>query len=334
MTTLAPALPAPLVPGVVDLSPLRAGGFAVVHRGYQRDLDRWVAVKVITGDPDVASLRRFERECAIAGRLCDNPNALTVYGCGHLDDGRPYLLTELCEGGSLADLVAGGAPLPVERVVAIGSGIGALLARMHATGVVHRDVKPANILLRACGEAVLADFGLALRHDDADLGPHAFSPSHAAPEILAGQVHAPAADVYALGSTLYTLLFGEPKRPTPPHRADLDGAIVAVVLATLAPEARDRPTAAEVVRRLAPSNPAVHAAPAAAVPGVWHVGDGCARPDPSSDDLTTRMTPTCDPPAGSPASTWRGWLVLVVIAATLALAVVALAVVYAHGRPA
>jgi serine/threonine-protein kinase PknK len=175
---------APFVPGVAELSQVGRGGFATVFRGYQERFDRWVAVKVLDVDRlDSASLRRFERECAAMGRLSNHVFVVTIYDSGILDEGRPYLLSEYCDGGSLEEQLARFGHLPMDQVLNIGYKIASALHDAHRMGIIHRDVKPANILIRSSGEPGLADFGLSLRTDStASRGLDAFSPDHAAPE--------------------------------------------------------------------------------------------------------------------------------------------------------
>jgi serine/threonine protein kinase len=274
VTALAQHPGLPLVPGVANLSLVRAGGFAEVYRGYQRRFDRWVAVKLsLNHGTDLVGLRRFDRECAIIGRLSEHPNVVTAHESGYLGDSRPYLLTEWCEGGSLADHLSQGEAWRPEAVLDVAVKIGSALSRTHELGIVHRDVKPENILLRAAGEPVLADFGLAVRHDDRDTGPVAVSLTHAPPESLIGDIWTPAGDAYSLGSTLYTLLFamapfpavpGEPptERATriryrrsraildPGRASEVSSELMAVVTALLAPDPRDRPSIGAAVQRL------------------------------------------------------------------------------------
>ena len=203
--------------GFSEATVLGRGGFSTVYRAYQRRFDRWVAVKVLDVEElDDASARRFERECAAIGRISSHPNVLTVFESGFLAPGRPFLVSELCQG-SYADRVRPADPVPVQEVAQVAFKISSALAAAHAVGMVHRDVKPANILLSSYGEPVLADFGLTLRPDiDATRGVDAYTPSHASPETFERAVATPASDVYSLASTLYTLLEGRPPFPITP----------------------------------------------------------------------------------------------------------------------
>ncbi|MDQ4118829.1 MAG: serine/threonine protein kinase, partial [Actinomycetota bacterium] len=200
----------PDLPGLTDLSLLGRGGLADVYLARQQHLERWVAAKVfrVTLADDQAA-ERFRAECRAIGRLDQYPHVLTVYDAGVLGDGRPYLVSERCDG-SLHDLVGMRGPLPADRVAALGSTIGRALRFAHSAGVLHGDVTPQNLLLRTSGAPVLADFGLAVLRDHAPTAA-GFTLLHAAPEALrSGTVIDERVDVYGLGSTLYTVLTGTP----------------------------------------------------------------------------------------------------------------------------
>ncbi|CCH35007.1 serine/threonine-protein kinase [Actinosynnema sp. NPDC047251] len=207
------------LPGLADLTPLGQGGFATVYRARQVQLGRDVAVKV---DNRVLQTerdrRRFLREAQAAARLSGHPHVVSVHDANFTPQGTPYLVMELCTGGSLADLIRRDGPLPAERVRQIGVQLADALAAAHAEGVLHRDIKPGNILLDRYGTAKLADFGLAALLDaegSSTVTRDALSPSYASPEAFAMAKPTPAADVYSLAATLYDLLAGKPPRPVP-----------------------------------------------------------------------------------------------------------------------
>ncbi len=187
---------------------LGRGGCGVVHKARDRSLDRLVAIKFLL-DARAADLERFRREARIAARL-SHPAIVQVYEFNDAAD-QPYIAMQYLEGGSLA-----AAKLDIRGIVQAMRTIAGALARAHDAGIVHRDVKPANILLDAQGRALLGDFGLARDLDHASGitmsrdGALVGTPALMAPEQARGDLRAIDArcDVYALGATLFTLLCG------------------------------------------------------------------------------------------------------------------------------
>ena len=196
------------VPGCENATEIGRGGFGVVYRAWQPAFSRTVAVKILAADRlDDVARQRFEREVRAMGRLSGHPHIVTVYQAGHTEAGNPYILMAYEDGGSLADRV--GAAWP--EVLAGGVAIAGALESAHRAGVLHRDVKPENILTSRYGELKLADFGLARSLRPAtQREQHTVTASllHAAPEILRGEPATVATDVYALGSTLFHWLSG------------------------------------------------------------------------------------------------------------------------------
>jgi serine/threonine protein kinase len=219
------------LPGYRDLVRVGHGGFGTVYRAFSERLGRTVAVKVLPIEPgDEASLRRFRRECDLASGLAGHPNIVTVLDTGVSGAGNPYLTTEFFERGSLADQVHRDGPLPVEDVLRIGVQLAGALATVHGAGILHRDVKPQNVLVSRYGTPVLADFGVAQFESamsGGTLGTQAFTPQHTAPEVLEGRPPSPASDVYSLGSTLYHLIVGRHAFARPD---DQDGEALAPLL--------------------------------------------------------------------------------------------------------
>lgn len=299
----------PRVVGVEDLVTLSTGGSGTVYRGYQPRFDRWVAVKVLDRQrSDPARLARFERECALLGRLTAHPGVLRVHDCGYLDNGDPYLVTELCAPGSLADRLKDRRVFSREEVLEVGRRIGAVLAAMHADGVLHRDVKPSNIMLREGEGAVLGDFGQAIRLGDADPSPLATA-GCAAPEVLAQGAWSPAADVYSLGATM-AMLFGEqrPRADTP--RPDFPDAAGQLLTAMLSADPGARPPAERVVgtlEALAPGGPP----PSRPEADPWWAGAVVTAGEPA-DSLTELRVPV--PGRRRPG---RGVLIVGAVAAAL-----------------
>ena len=200
------------VPGYRDLARIGQGGFSMVYRAHQETFDRTVALKVLRMASDDEVHRRFLREVKLTGRLSGHPHVVTILDAGSTESGQPYLATELYEGGSLKDRLRDDGPLPPAEVAAIGAKIADALGAAHALGIVHRDVKPGNILLSRFGEPALADFGVGCLLDAAASNSvlDSFSPHHAAPEVVSRSAPSAASDVYSLGSTLYELLTGQP----------------------------------------------------------------------------------------------------------------------------
>jgi serine/threonine-protein kinase len=190
---------------------LGRGGMAMVYQAHHAALDRQVAIKVLW--PSLAEtpgfVERFRREARAASRL-RHPNILTVYDFG-TQDGITYMVTELLPGGSLADRL--GRPVGADLARRVVRGIGAALDVAHAAGLIHRDVKPSNILFTRDGEPVLADFGIARLQDAEQLtvqGSLIGTPHYMAPEMAAGGLVGPASDLYSLGVVLYEMLTGSP----------------------------------------------------------------------------------------------------------------------------
>ncbi|WP_163540969.1 serine/threonine-protein kinase [Occultella kanbiaonis] len=214
----APATPSAVsVAGYSHLVEVGEGGDSVVYRARQDSLDRDVAIKVITADPSAAA--RFERELAITVSLGrQHPHIVNVLDTTTTADGDPCLVMDFHDLGSLHDRVRAHGALPVSEVVAAGTAVADALAFAHARGVLHRDVKPQNILLLPTSY-VLSDFGIARM---ADAGHTAsverFSYRHASPQVLDGLPPTEADDVWSLASTLFTLLDGRaPFAALDPH---------------------------------------------------------------------------------------------------------------------
>ena len=210
---LDPAAQAPeSVPGYRDLARIGHGGFSVVYRAVQESFERAVALKVLTVGPDEDARRRFLREVRLAGRLSGHPHVVTVLDIGTTRSGRPYFAMDLYHGGSMRDRLRRSGPLSPAETAAVGAKIAEALAAAHSLGVLHRDVKPNNILISRFGEPALADFGVSCLLDSSSSASvlDVFSPQHAAPELMTRGTLTASSDIYALGSTLYQLVTGQP----------------------------------------------------------------------------------------------------------------------------
>lgn len=189
------------------------GGAGVVYRARHRTMKKAVAIKMLAeGRTDACDRSRLEQEARIAGSLA-SPNTVSVFDCGRTRDGSPYLVMEYVDGFDLRTLVSTFGALPAARVVHLLRQVASALGEMHALGLVHRDVKPANVgvSFRAgvYDAAKLLDFGLAARAGDAPSAALVGTPGYLAPEtILSGEAIDPRSDIYSLGALAYFLATG------------------------------------------------------------------------------------------------------------------------------
>ncbi|MGW5477054.1 protein kinase domain-containing protein [Streptomyces sp. NPDC004008] len=241
------------------------GAMGEVWRAYDQMLGRPVAVKVLlaqNSDPTADS--RFRLEAQTAGRL-HHPHVVGVLDFGE-HDGRLFLVMEFVDGDSLSRVLADDGPLPAERVARIAAQAAAGLAVAHQQGIVHRDIKPGNLLLDADGSLKIGDFGIARFMDDPSAaltatGQIVGTSLYIAPERALGKPAGPPSDVYSLGCVLYQLLTGRPpfqadtpiailhqhldSAPVPLHQlgVSLPPAFENYLLSLLAKRPEDRPTA-------------------------------------------------------------------------------------------
>jgi hypothetical protein len=270
---------------------LGSGGMARVFLGRDEVLDRPVAVKLLNpvhGGTDIGD--RFGREGRTAARL-SHPNIVQVYDAGEAEfNGREtsYIVMEYIPGGDLKGLIDRRGRLPGPEITRLGEEVCAGLAHAHERGIIHRDIKPHNILLDENGHAKVTDFGIARALDTTQATRTGFflgTAQYSSPEQLQGQWVTPKSDIYSLGTTLYQAAAGEPpfggqtpleiasqhvsKRPTPPRSrgAEVSGNLEALILSCLAKEPDDRPTAEELRSELDAQihNAAAQAQPAASV---------------------------------------------------------------------
>ena len=269
--------------------PLGHGGMATVFAAGDEELQRPVAVKLLAEsigrDPDLRA--RFLREARLAARL-SHPNVVRVFDAGEAD-GRPYIVMELVDGETVADLLARRGRLDPAEAVALGRQAAAGLQHAHDAGLVHRDVKPQNLLLRPDGKLEIADFGIARAAETTRLtlaGTVLGTAAYLAPEQALGEDVGPAADVYSLGAVLYELLAGEP-----PFRFESLGQLASErpPLRPLRELAPDVPQALEdVVMRTLARNPAYRTASAAELGAEL----AAAVPDPGSAPTERDLPPT------------------------------------------
>jgi serine/threonine-protein kinase PknK len=204
----SPLLPA--LPGYDNPQLIAHGTTALVFRAIQTKLNRPVAIKVITADTGSVPVNAA-RELATTVALSSQPHIVSIIDTGMTDDERPYIVMEYCEGGSYAQILRQRGPLPTDDVVEVGIKIGEALHAAHQVGIVHRDVKPSNILRSRFGPA-LTDFGIARAPDELSgtLTREMMTPHHASPEALLHQAQSGPSDVYSLASTMWALLVGRP----------------------------------------------------------------------------------------------------------------------------
>ncbi|MGW5147482.1 protein kinase domain-containing protein [Rhodococcus koreensis] len=298
--------------GFDDAEEIGRGGFGVVYRCTQKDLDRTVAVKVLTVELDEENRARFFREQRAMGRLTGHPNIVNILQVGTTGGGLPYIVMPYHPQDSLETRVRKDGPLALDQVLRLGVKMAGAVETAHRLGILHRDVKPANILLTGYGEPELADFGIAHISGGFETATGAVtgSPAYTAPEVLGGEPPSPAADVYGLGATLFSTLTGHAAferrsgeqvvaqflRITTQEVPDLrehgiPDDVSAVIARAMSREPHQRPASAaafgEELRRiqldrgLRVDEMALHALPVAATNDVLSVSGGSELTDPA-----------------------------------------------------
>ena len=344
-----------------------SGGMGTVWLCRDTVLGREVAVKQVGALPgEPAAAARAMREARIAASL-NHPNAVGVFDVVDEDDAH-WLVMEFVDGQSLAERIREHGSLPPREVASIGASVADALARAHERGIVHRDVKPGNILLDPSGTPKVSDFGIARAHTDDQLTQTGFmtgTPGYLSPELAKGGDPTAASDVWALGATLYYAVEGRPPfepqanplavlqdvahgRARPMQQAGpLAGAITAMMDPD--PQARwDMATTAQRLRSVAAGDQAL-ALPPGAVPGAAAGDQGAAATEVIAQptevlgqpaEATQRVEPA---PLGPPAAQGRraeraderrrgnGWLVFVLLLAIAALAFAAYALTDGFG---
>ena len=309
---------------------LASGGMATVWRARDTRLNRLVALKRPHPAPVESKVHeRMAREARAAAGV-NHPNLVTMFDTG-VDQNGPYLVMELVSGPTLA---APGREIPLDEAIIIGAQLADALATVHEAGVVHRDVKPANVILSPDGPR-LTDFGIAsIEEGTSELtlpGTVLATPSYAAPEVLAGDAPTPASDVFSLAALIYGLISGSPpyggvdrSEPPPPLA---DAAVDRVLRPALAAEPARRPSARELAARLrggAPTTAMATAPPALAAPmafaGSTQQLDAIDSVDPLPPSVPIPDAAVVES-RRSPRLVWAGVGLVVLLAAVLAIPV-------------
>jgi beta-lactam-binding protein with PASTA domain/serine/threonine protein kinase len=309
--------------GLGNATEIGAGASAIVYRARQLDLDREVAVKVLSVT-DEAFVRRFAREAKMLGKLSQNPGIVTVYDTGVTAAGQPYLILELCESSVHDHLQSADARFEPIEACRVGAQVADAVSDAHNNGVVHRDIKPGNILKSQTGRYMITDFGISTvtGATSGQTNSVGFTAGYVAPETLSGEVASTPADIYALGATMFHMMAGKPafvdtdqhsnllalaqrviNDPVPDLRPDgVPDEVCRIVEGAMAKRPQDRPTAAQLRDQLtavvADLGPAAATAssifgdPAQPVPTV---GQAMAAASSLADSTVAAPTPPVDP---------------------------------------
>jgi eukaryotic-like serine/threonine-protein kinase len=279
-----------------------AGGMGTVYAAFDLRLDREVAVKLLHADfaRDPAARRRFEREARSAARV-SHPNAVAVYDTGDDSHQDAFIVMELLSGRTLAHEIADG-PLAESRLRAVAGGVLAALEAAHHEGIVHRDVKPGNVLLADDGEVKVGDFGIATALDATETtsGVPLGTPAYTAPERLRGLPTTPASDLYSLGVVLYEAATG-----TRPFTGGAPGELVDAVLRGAHPPLESRrpdldPSVVAAIERALASDPAGRFADAASMRTALAGEETGRAASPTVPLMETEAAPTAALPPPAP----------------------------------
>ncbi|HSK21337.1 MAG TPA: serine/threonine-protein kinase [Longimicrobiales bacterium] len=225
---------------------LGEGGMGVVYLAHDPELDRPIALKLLrSGRAGAAARARLLQEARAASAL-DHPNVAAIYEISTASDGRDFIAMAFCEGQSLAERLASG-PLPPGEAAHIALQVADALAAAHALGIVHRDVKPDNVIVAPDGRVRLMDFGVAVIARNAGAALPAGTPGYVSPEQLDGRLAGPPSDVWSFGVLLHDLLSGARRSASAPR---LSGRLAALADRCLAEDPDDRPSAAEAATTL------------------------------------------------------------------------------------
>lgn len=272
-----------LKPELEIVRAIGTGASAIVYLARETALQRLVAIKVLRASvaADAILRKRFEREAQSAARI-SHPHVTAIHRVGHLSDGVPYIVMEYVEGRTLADVIESGVAMEAAQARSVLAAIASALAAAHDRGIIHRDVRPGNVLVDRSGRAVLGDFGIAAMLESGStasarltaVGVRLGDARYMSPEQILGEPVVEQSDVYSFGILAYELLSGaqpyeatgdaqlmaahleQEPRKLRELRPDLDPAIASLVDRCLVRDANRRPLARDLAARLSTSKTA------------------------------------------------------------------------------
>ena len=252
------------IDGLSDVSVIGSGGSATVYRARQEALDRTVAVKVVHAAWSIETRERFEHEREVMGRLSGHVAIVPIFATGMTTRGEPYLVMPFYARGSLFRLMKDRGPLPWREATFILETLAQTLADSHREGIVHRDVKPGNVMLTSHLQPRLSDFGITLPAGMPTSGSAiAYTPSYSPPEAFEAGSAQPTVDVYGLGATLWAMLAGRAPYTDPGESIEMTKIMERAQVGKLEPPTADTPQPlVDLIGRAMATDPAIRPADA------------------------------------------------------------------------